>query len=89
MSSMYGSWKTRKYGTFITRLTACNGVGYTKPGMGVNPGMGMGYGPRPGMGGYGPHVIPPQYGPPQPGYGPGYGAGFGPHHGYGAYPPHY
>ena len=76
-----GRGKQGNMGVLSQDCTACSGIGYTKPGMGINPGP-MGYGPRPGMpvpGGYGPHVVPPQFG------GPGYGPH---HHGYG-YPPHY
>ena len=74
----FGKGKQGNLGALSQDCTACNGFGFTKPGMGVNvyggPGM-MGPGYNPGYGGmpgYGPH-----------GYGPGYGPhGFGPH-GYG------
>ena len=56
--------------------TACNGIGFTKPGLGVNQGFGFAHGP--GM--YGPAPMGPHFG------GPGYGFGAGPQ--YGGYP-HY
>ena len=70
-------------GVLSQDCSACRGVGFTKPGMGVNVGM-PGYGMGGGMAG--------------PGYGQGYGQGYGagmpgvippsmpPH---GVYAPHY
>ena len=72
-------------GALSQDCSACNGIGFTKPGMGVNvygPGMGMGMGAgyapgmRPNMAGPGygmPGSIPPS------GYGPHGGYGYGPH----------
>ena len=89
----YGKGKQGNLGVLSQDCTACNGIGFTKPGMGVNMGMG-GYGMRPGMAGPGmagpgygvapgygagmPGTIPPSV--PHGGYGPG--AGYGPHYGY-------
>ena len=71
-----GRGKQGNLGVLSQDCTACNGIGFTKPGYGVN--VGMGYGGRPGIpgpGGYGvgPHMVPPPFGP----------HGYGPHVGYG------
>ena len=87
----YGKGKQGNLGVLSQDCTACNGVGYTKPGMGINPGMGM-YGMA-GPGYVAPGVMPmagPMPGPmpmagPMPGPMPGvippsgqFGYGYGP-----------
>ena len=73
----YGKGKQGNLGILSQDCTACNGIGFTKPGLGVNqPGYGFAHGP--GM--YGPAPMGPHFG------GPGYGFGAGPQ--YGGYP-HY
>ena len=81
----HGSGKQGHLGDLSPDCTACRGVGYTKPGMGVGGGFGMPYG-----GG----IVPPATGafppvggyPPMGGYPPvgRYGPGYVP-----ACPPHY
>ena len=79
-------------GVLSQDCTACNGVGFKKPGYGFQPGIG-----GPGMGGmYGPDVGAPMYGTHGPAPYGGYGAGphyggFGPGPHYGGYGvgPHY
>ena len=72
-------------GVLSQDCTACNGIGFTKPGYGVNPGMGFGGPGIPGPGMYGPHHM---VGPHYMAGGPHYAGGFG-GPGYGDYPPHY
>ena len=75
----FGTGKQGNMGVLSQDCSACNGIGFTKPGMGVNvygPGMGMGAGFGPGMA---PHMAGPGYGIPPSGYGPHAGYGYGPH----------
>ena len=91
-----GSGRQGHLGDLSPDCTACNGVGFTKPGMGVAAGYGMGYGGMP-VGGMAPvgGMIPPAGGmyPPAGGMYPPAGGmyppvgGYGP--GYGAAPPHF
>ena len=82
----YGKGKQGNLGVLSQDCTACNGIGFTKPGYGVNqPGMGFGGPGVPGPNMYGPHHM---VGPHYMAGGPHYAGGFG-GPGYGAYPPHY
>ena len=82
----YGKGKQGNLGVLSQDCTACNGIGFTKPGYGVNqPGMGFGGPGIPGPNMYGPHHM---VGPHYMAGGPHYAGGFG-GPGYGAYPPHY
>ena len=87
--------KGKQGGLLSGDCSACNGVGYNKPGMGINLAQDA-YGMNRGRGGYNmPGTIPPSGGYGPSGYGPsgygpsgygpsGYGPhGYGPHHGYG------
>ena len=81
-----GSGKQGNLGMLSQDCTACNGVGYKKPGYGFSP--------QPGMGGMAPGMGPGMYGPPHMGgpmygmHGPApYGGGYGPS--YGGVGPHY
>ena len=73
----YGKGKQGNLGVLSQDCTACNGIGFTKPGMGVNtfggmqgPYGGPNYGPNYGHG-MPPRNIPPSYPPAGPhGYGP-------------------
>ena len=84
----FGSGRQGHLGDLSPDCTACRGVGYTKPGMGVG-GLGMaGYGGMvppvgayPPVGGVAPGYVP-GYG--APGMAPGYAPGYAP-----AYPPHF
>ncbi len=74
----FGSGRQGHLGDLSPDCTACRGVGYTKPGMGIG-GFGM-----PAYGGIppaGPVVIPPVGG-----YGPSYGPTYGPTYGPGYVP---
>ena len=77
----YGKGKQGNMGILSQDCTACNGIGFTKPGLGVNQGFGFAHGP--GM--YGPHMGG-MGGPSYPMGGPGFGYGAGPQ--FGGYP-HY
>ena len=67
-------------GVLSQDCTACNGIGFTKPGYGVNPGMGFGGPGIPGPGMYGPPHMGPHFGRPGIGYGPGPQFGGYPHY---------
>ena len=81
----FGSGRQGHLGDLSPDCSACRGVGYTKPGMGVG-GLGM-----PGYGGMMQPMAPAGYPPAvgmAPGYAPsGYAPGYAP--GYPAYPPHF
>ena len=80
----YGKGKQGNMGVLSQDCTACNGIGFTRPGYGVNQGFGIGGPGVMGPGMMGPHHFGPGYGV----HGPApIGGGYGPH--YGAYPPHY
>ena len=80
----FGSGRQGHLGDLSPDCTACRGVGYTKPGMGVG-GFGMpAYGGMP-LSGPGMPLSGPGMYPPVGGYGPSYGPSFGP----GFYGPQY
>ena len=88
-----GSGKQGNMGILSQDCTACNGVGFKKPGYGFGPqpgigGPGMG-GPGMGPGMYGPHYMGNMGGPMYGMHGPGSYGGFGPHYGGFGVGPHY